>query len=130
MRVIDQQLAETTSAEPQKTILEKITLEYVLYALITIAAAVLRILDLDVTPLSPLEAQEALNTWDFWQHRAVESIGSPGYFTITGLLSQVLGWNDEAMRLMPVLFGIGLVLLPFFLRHRTGRLGSITASLC
>ncbi len=129
MTVIDQQLSETTPSDPQKTILERITLEHALYALITIAAAVLRILDLDGTPLSPQEAQEALNVWDFWQLRASESIGSPGFFTITGLLSQVLGWSDHMMRLVPILFGIGLVLLPWFLRHRSGRIGSLTVSL-
>jgi len=92
-------------------------------------AAVLRIFDLGSSPLSPVEAQEALNVWDFWMLRTTSSIGSPAYFTVTGQLSQILGWSDQVMRLVPAVIGVGLVLLPWFLRHRTGKLGSLTASL-
>ncbi|HCB49372.1 MAG TPA: hypothetical protein DEP47_07590, partial [Chloroflexi bacterium] len=57
------------------------------------------------------------------------NIGSPLYFTMTGLISQVMGYSDEVMRLVPALFGIALTVLPWFLRHRSDKLGALVASL-
>ena len=116
---------ETTNKEDNHDdhhgLISRITVEHAIYFLIVIVAAVLRLLDLDLVPLSPSEATEALASWSFWQpDDAPVTIASPIFFSTTVFLTQVLGFNDAVMRLVPALFGISLVILPWFLRHRLG----------
>lgn len=120
----------TDSDEQRLNILSRVTVEHILYALVGILAAILRLPGLGAPPLSPTEATEALAIWDQWQPASeLLKIGSPLYFSLTGFVSQFLGFSDETMRLAPALFGIGLVILPWFLRHRIGKLGALIASL-
>jgi hypothetical protein len=121
----------TTETEEQGLHLHsRVTVEHALYFVVALIAAILRLPGLGASPLSPTEAIEALAIWDQWQPASeLIKIGSPIYFSLTGFVSQVLGFSDEIMRLVPALFGIGLVLLPWFLRHRTGKLGALIASL-
>lgn len=103
-----------------------LTIEHVSFGLIILTAAVMRIVGLGQLPLSPAEAEEALVVWRFWQPGGLTAApGSPAYFTLTGMLSQVTGFSDVSMRLVPSLFGIGLVVLPWFLRDRLGRGGAL-----
>lgn len=100
-------------------------------ALLLIGAmtAVLRLVNLGGPPLSPTEAQAALTVWQFWQPGQAEpAIGSPAYFTLTGLLTQVLGFSDWVMRLVPALFGVALVLLPWLLRKQLGEDGMLATA--
>jgi hypothetical protein len=107
----------------------QVNIEHVVYFFLIIVASILRIADLAITPLSPDEAKEALAVWNFWQPDVtVIDLGSPLYFSLTALSTQIFGFGDSSMRLIPVLFGIALVPLPWFLRHRIGRLGAIIAS--
>jgi predicted membrane-bound mannosyltransferase len=97
--------------------------------LIGAMAAVLRLVNLGGRPLSPAEAEAALAVWQFWHPGQAElSIGSPAYFTLTGLLAQVLGFSDGVMRLVPALFGVGLVLLPWLLRKQLGEAGMLATA--
>lgn len=97
--------------------------------LIGAMTAVLRLVNLGGPPLSPAEAQTALTVWQFWlPGQADLVIGSPAYFTLTGLLAQVLGFSDWVMRLVPALFGVGLVLLPWLLRKQLGAAGMLTTA--
>ena len=101
-----------------------------LYGLLVLLAAVIRLSGLDNIPLSPTEATEALSVYEFWQPGATAVVnGSPAYFSLTSLLSQILGFSDGVMRLVPVLFGLALPLLPWFLRHRLGSFGALVTSL-
>lgn len=119
-----------TIDEQKLSIFSRVTVEHALYILIVVVAAILRLPDLGTPPLSSFEAHEALAVWDQWQPVSDSiNVGSPLYFTLTGLISQVMGYSDEVMRLIPVLFGICLVFLPWFLRHRSGKLGALVASL-
>jgi hypothetical protein len=114
----------------QPNILARITVEQVLYGLLVLLAAVIRISGLDNIPLSPAEATEALSVYEFWQPGATAVVsGSPAYFSLTSLLTQVIGFSDGVMRLVPVLFGLALPALPWFLRHRLGSVGALVASL-
>jgi hypothetical protein len=82
--------------------------------------------------LSPAEASEALGSWSLWQPAVAGADwppGSPAYTGLTALLTQLIGDGDGAMRLLPALFGVAIVLLPRLLRHRIGRLGALVASL-
>jgi predicted membrane-bound mannosyltransferase len=110
--------------------LNRISVEHVVYALVLMAAAIIRLVDLSLVPLSPIEAQEALAVLDFWKPGDVLiEVVSPAYFTLTAFLTQVLGFNDTVMRLVPALFGIGIVVLPWFLRHKSGRLGALVTAI-
>ncbi len=78
----------------------------VLFGVVLLAAAVLRLLDLGVVPLNSAEAQQALSVWQFGQPgRAVGEIVSPAYFTFTSLVHPFFGDHDWVMRLVPALFG-------------------------
>jgi len=107
-----------------------LTVEHVLYLLILIVASILRLVELDFVPLSPGEASEAIAVWNFWQPGSIDlEFISPVYFTLTALFTQIAGFSDAVMRFVPVLFGIGVVLLPLTIRHRTGKIGALVASL-
>ena len=104
----------------------RLTIADALFALVALAAGLLRLVNLGSLPLSPSEAEAALAVWRFWQpgHTAVFP-GSPAYFTLTALATQVLGFSDAVMRLVPALFGVALVLLPWLLRQRMGPVGAL-----
>ena len=110
--------------------LDNITLEHVLYAVIVALAALLRLGDLGIIPLSPDEAFNAVAVWDFWKNPGTApSIGSPLYFSLTVFLSQIFGFSDTSMRIVPALFGMALVPMPWFLRDRIGQIGALIAGL-
>jgi uncharacterized protein (TIGR03663 family) len=114
----------------QPNILARLTVEQVLYGLLVLLAAVIRLPGLGGIPLSPAEATEALSVYDFWQPGATAVVtGSSAYFSLTSLLTPVLGFSDSVMRLVPVLFGLALPILPWFLRHRLGSIGALVTSL-
>jgi len=121
---------EENNHNDQEGLLSRITVAHAIYFLIILVAAVLRLSDLGFAPLSPTEATEALATWDFWQpDSSTVTYSSPIYFSTTVFLTQVLGFEDAIMRLVPAFFGIGLVILPWILRHRIGILGALLAGL-
>lgn len=114
----------------QSNFITRLTVEHLLYGLLVLLAAVIRLSGLNNIPLSPAEATEALSVYQFWQPGVVAVVsGSPAYFSLTSLLTQVLGFSDAVMRLVPALFGMALPLLPWFLRHRLGSVGALITSL-
>jgi hypothetical protein len=111
-----------------------LTVEHGLYGLIFVAAAVLRLVNLGLIPLSPAEAHEALVAWRLWQPDALTAglptiPGSAAYFSLTALLLALLGSSDAVVRLVPALFGLALVLLPWWLRPVMGSTGALITSL-
>ena len=110
--------------------LSRLTVADGLFLLIVAAAAIMRLVNLGQIPLSPAEAESALAVWQLWQPQPLTAaIGSPTYFTLTALLTQLLGFSDAVMRLVPALFGLGIVWLPWLLRARLGTTGALVASL-
>lgn len=114
--------------------LPHLTLADGLFLLVGLAAAVLRFVNLGRLPLTPAEAEAALGVWRFWQAGELElstaiAAPSPAYFSLTALLTQVLGFSDGVMRLVPSLFGVGLVLLPWLLCRWLGAVGALVMSL-
>jgi hypothetical protein len=66
--------------------------------------------------------------WQFWQPgNEMTAVGSPAYFTFTSLVTQIFGFSDGVMRLVPALFGLALLCLPWLLRHRLGQVGALVA---
>lgn len=108
----------------------RLSLAVGLYGLILLGAAVLRFSALDSLPLSPDEAHEALAAWQVFQPGATAAqIGSPAYFSLTSLLMPFLGVSDVTARLVPALFGWGLVALPWLLRRELKPAGALVAGL-
>lgn len=118
------------SASQRFSKLQSVTVADALFALILTAAAVMRFVELGRLPLSPTEAESAWSVWKLWQPgQAPLAAHSPAYFTLTSLLTPVLGYSDAIMRLIPAIFGLALVALPWWLRRQLGVIGALTASL-
>ncbi|PIE79916.1 MAG: hypothetical protein CSA11_10215 [Chloroflexi bacterium] len=118
------ELTSETSTEKQNTY--KLTIADGLFILVGMFAAIMRLTELSKIPVSAAEAQEALAVWQFWQPGTAElAISSPAYFTFTAMLTPILGVSDSVMRLVPALFGVGLVLLPWLLQKRLSTVGAL-----
>ncbi len=121
---------EQTTAVEEPGLLSRITFEHVLYGFILAIGAITRLNNLGHLPLSPDEARQALPVWNAWQPGADSVlVMSPAYHIFTAPLTQLLGYSDAVMRLVPVLFGLAVVLLPWWLKNYTGRLGALIAAL-
>lgn len=108
---------------------QRLTVADSLAGLIGLAAGLIRFIDLGKMPLSPNEAAQALPVWQMWQPGGASGVVSPAYFSLSSLLLPLLGDSDTVARLIPVLFGLGIVLLPWLLRRQLGTIGTLTASL-
>jgi 4-amino-4-deoxy-L-arabinose transferase-like glycosyltransferase len=100
-----------------------------LLGLVLLAATFMRLANLGHMPLSDGEATQALAVWQYWQPEpALLAPGSPAYFSLTSWLTQLFGFEDAVMRIVPALFGVGLVYLPWLLRHRLGTQGALVTA--
>ena len=124
--IIDQDLQ--IQSEPNW--LARVTVADGVMGLVLVLTAVHHLTNLGQLPLSPQEAEAALAVWQWWQPgNMTTAVTSPAYFSLTSLFTQILGFSDAVMRLVPVLFGIGLVALPWFLRDRLGVIGALVMSI-
>ena len=120
---------QATYRQPTAGWLSRLTVADGLLGLVLLAAAVLRLANLGKLTLSDADATQALAVWQFWRpDAAVVALGSPAYFSLTNLLTQLFGFSDQIMRFMPALFGVGLVYLPWLLRHRLGTQGALVTA--
>jgi len=91
---------------------------------------VLRLVHLDAAPLNGREAHEAMLVWRAVTGQGMPAAGySPLLFAANALLFALCGASDALARLWPALFGGALVLTPFLLRRRIGRVGALVAGL-
>lgn len=101
----------------------QIPLSWLLAGLILLAAGLVRLVSLGGIPLTVQEAEAALAAadWagmasDFWVSQP--SNLAPAYQSLTGGLMTLFGAREMIARLVPALFGLGLVLLPLALDKR------------
>ncbi len=108
-----------------------ITLEQAAYALVAVLAAVLRFLQLGLRPLYEGEAIQALAAFRFVSgaHQAASAGTVPALFTGNVAAFTFFGASDITARWLPAVAGVLLVLLPYGLRHRLGRVGALVVSL-
>ena len=109
----------------------QLTVEMALYLIIALMAVGLRLYKLGDRPMQAGEAAQALAAWRLAQgspQGATLGQHSPLLFTTNLLLFALFGASDFLARLVPALSGALLVILPYFLRHRLGRMGALTAS--
>jgi uncharacterized protein (TIGR03663 family) len=108
-----------------------LTVEVAFYLIITLIAVGLRLYKLDGRPMQAPEAAQALAAWRSAQglpQGAVLGQHSPILFTSNMFLFALFGANDFLARLVPALSGVLLVIAPYFLRQRLGRMGALVAS--
>ncbi len=106
-----------------------LTLERAVYLSLALVAAWLRFLHLGMRPLGPEEAAQAWAAWRLTQGQAVIGSGhSPLLLSLQYVTFLITGAGDVLARFWPALVGSGMVLLPYGLRHRLGRLGALAAS--
>jgi predicted membrane-bound mannosyltransferase len=99
---------ETEIAPQADNRLEQLTIADGIFALILLVAGLFRLVDLGKIPLSGSEAELALSVWRFWQPGSeLLTVSSPAYFTLTSLLTQIFGFSDSTMRLVPALLRRG-----------------------
>jgi len=106
-----------------------LTLETALYGLLGLLALVSRLYALGGHPLTAPEARQALYAWQAVSGPGGDALAaSPLLFAGQALAFALLGASDGAARLLPALAGVVLVLLPYLLRHRLGRIGALVTS--
>jgi 4-amino-4-deoxy-L-arabinose transferase-like glycosyltransferase len=125
---------QAINKQPTAGWLSRLTVADGLLGLLLLLAAIMRFSSLAKLPLSDAEATQALAVWQFWQPgTAVPAIFatlpiSPVYFSLTSPLTQLFGSSDGVMRFIPALFGLGLIALPWLLRHRLGTQGALVTA--
>lgn len=108
------------------------TWEHFFYAVLVVGASILRFGNLTLTPLSPAEAENGWGAWLFWQPATASrlpEVSSAAWMSLTVLVSQLFGYSDAIMRLIPVLAGIGAIVAVSRFRPLTGRWGGIISGL-
>lgn len=105
-----------------------INLEVALYILLGIVAAVACFYNLGARTISHDESLHALYSWKLFAGQGYEHnpmMHGPFLFHANALMYLLFGTNDFTARIVPALFGIVLVLLPWFLRKELGRVGAL-----
>jgi uncharacterized protein (TIGR03663 family) len=123
---VDKPIAAAATDMPQTGAV--ITVEAALYAAILGVAAVLRLWNLEASPLSTREAAQAIAAFN---GASMPLGGSPLLFSINQLLFGLFGTtvNDGGVRLAAALIGTIMVLLPILFRSAIGRYGALGAAL-
>jgi len=101
------------------------TLEHALYTLALAIAVGLRFLHLGALPLSDFEANWALQALQVTQGLKPALGPNPAYVHLTAILFYIFGATNFLARFWPALAGCILVLAPWFLRSRLGRIPAL-----
>lgn len=107
-----------------------ITFEYVLYALLGVAAVLLHLYALDARALHHDETLHATFSWNIYQGRGYQHdplLHGPFLYYITAFTYWLFGDTDYTARLSVALFGIAATLLPALLRREMGRGAALLA---
>jgi len=103
----------------------RITIEQILWALVLVLALGVRLLGIGARPLSDSEstwALQALSLFPAGTNVEPQAPGpQPAYIGLTGLLFSILGSSNALARLLPLLAGILLCLVPYYFRYKIGR---------
>ncbi|MBX3046867.1 MAG: glycosyltransferase family 39 protein [Anaerolineales bacterium] len=106
-----------------------LTLETVAYIAIAALALLLRFGNLGGLPLNEGEAAAALPAYRLAQGDAAEIGAQPGYSLLTTILFSILPSSEFIARWWPAVFGLLLVLLPYFWRDVLGRRAALVLAL-
>ena len=104
------------------------TFEHAIYAIALILAVSLRFLHLGALPLSDYEADWALQALRVSQGLQPAIGANPAYVHLTAILFYIFSGTNFLARFWPALAGTALVLAPWFLRGRIGRIPGLVLS--
>jgi len=105
--------------------------ELILYVTFFVIAIVTRFYDLGVRVMSHDESLHTLYSWNLYAGKGYQHdplMHGPSLFHITALMYFLFGDNDFTARIGPALFGVAMVILPYWFRPWLGRLGALAAS--
>ncbi len=105
--------------------------ELVLYATLFTLAIVTRFYDLGARVMSHDESLHTLYSWNLYAGKGYQHdplMHGPFQFHINALMYFLFGDNDFTARISVALFGVVLVILPYWFRPWLGRVGSLAAS--
>lgn len=111
--------------------LPRITLEQGLYAALLVVGLAVRIWDVGSRAMHGDEAIHAWFSWNLYTGAGYQYdpvYHGPLQFLVTSVFFFLFGVSNATARLMAVLFGTGLILLPYCLRRWTGRGAALLAS--
>lgn len=120
-------------SDTERTLLEWLTVERMLFGLCILIGAGLRFFGLATQPLSSAEAATAWASWlaangfGASNHPAVGMLSattpatSPLLYSLNSILFWLAGGGDALARFLPALFGTGMVMLTWYLRPHLGR---------
>jgi uncharacterized protein (TIGR03663 family) len=109
----------------------KLDWEKAIYLLILVVAIVTRFWDLGARAMSHDESLHTLYAWKLYagqgyQHNPM--MHGPFLFHFNALIYFLFGDNDYTSRISTALFGVILVMLPYFMRRWLGRIGALLTS--
>ena len=105
--------------------------ELVAYAVLTLVALAVRLIDLGDRPFHHDESQDAYFSWILKEQGDYEYnplLHGPLRFYLTAAMYVLFGDSDFTARLAPVLMGTLMVPLPYLLRHQIGRVAAFAAA--
>ncbi len=121
--------SEEGAEQPSRLpVFQSFSLPVWLWLALLVAAMVMRLWDLGARTMSHDEALHAYYAWRLYAgqgylHNPVTH--GPFLFHATALVYALFGASDATARLLPALFGVALVGLPYLLRRWLGRLGAL-----
>ncbi len=116
-------------AESNQPVFPRFTLEWLLYGLVFLAALGLRWWNLNHYPLSDVEAQQSLPALNlYFGNLPTADTYSPLLLSLNWLAFILFGISDASARLVPVVLGMGLVILPMTLRRQLGTRAALLAA--
>ncbi len=106
--------------------------EYISYALLISVAFSMRLWDLGSRAFHHDESLHAYFSWELYSGRGLQHnpmLHGPFQFEANAALFFLLGDNDYTARLLYVIMGVALVVMPVLFRNRLGNMGAIITSL-
>ena len=110
----------------------RLSWELVAYAALIVVGVGMRFWDLGARALHHDESLHGFYAYDIFRGQGYEHnplLHGPFQFFGTALTFFLSGGaSDYTVRILPALFGVALIVLPFFFRDRLGRLGALFAA--
>jgi len=109
----------------------KLDWEKTLYMLLLAVAVLTRFWDVGARAMSHDESLHALYSWKLYAgegYRHDPMMHGPFLFHANALIYFLFGDNDFTARVVPALFGVALVVVPYFLRRWLGQVGALVTS--
>ncbi len=136
--MIESQIDVRQAAEQPAAPLLRVSLATLLFLVVLLLAALMRLSDLSALPLSPAEAENVLPGWSFWNEPGrgdgAAHLASPAYFAVAAPLLALLGSSgdiapaDALTRLAPAIAGMLALLVLWLARRELGLVTMLTVS--